>query len=347
MATVELYEPQELIAALRESEPMTGFFRQLFRDSDEFKHGTTDFLLDKVEGTVGISTYVERKGEYVKVDSEGYKTNLHKPGYIKEVMTLTPDDLLQREAGVGNLLGSQNPGNKLQMKIGEQFAKLTARKERLEEQQASQGLTTGTVTISGKGVQYVADFGLKASHKITPTVLWGVSATAKPVDDLEDAVDVIMDEAAGLGANIGVIMSSDSWRAFKSTTQVKEELDNRRMEIGKIAPKMRNGLGAKYRGFFEGIGEVWTYSRKYKDKDGNVQNYMPEKTVIVIDLDARLEAHYGVITNMKAPAGGWKTDMFPMTFGDEKGTVIENTLESAPLMSPIQTNGYCVLTVLA
>lgn len=350
---IELFKPTELAGAIENESPAVGFFSQLFKFSEEFLHGTEEFLLDRVSGVTGVATYVKRDGEFVKVPSKGYKTNDYKPGYIKEEMTLTSRDLRDRDAGVPNLLGKQNPADKLPMKVGKQFAQLENRVQRALELQASQGLTTGKVQMQGYNdknevvVIYEVDFDLPAENKITPAILWSAATTAKPINDLEGAVQVINNHAATPGTNIGIFMSVDSFQTFKETTQVKESYNNRRFEYGKITPKMVNALGATYKGNVEGVGEIWTYSRQYKDAANADKNFMPDKTVLVVDLDSVFEEHYGVIENMDASSVGFKAKRLPMSYKQDKGQGIDNTLECAPLMAPLQLEGVVVLTVLA
>lgn len=344
---VDIYTPVELAGAIRQQAPSVGFFTQFFKFSPSFFHGTEKFLIDQVDGVTGIATYVNRDGEFVKVPNEGYTTNEFKPGYVKEVMTLTAGDLRAREAGVPSLLESQNPGDSRTMKIGKQQAQLQNRLARLKELQASQALLTGVVSISGVGVSYDIDFGLKSTHKIAPSILWGTSDTATPVDDLKSAARIIADEAATLGTNFIAIMSVDSFKAFKATTQVQNELKMNGFGTGKISPKAINALGARYEGYLDGFGEIWTYSRKYRSASNVSTDYMTTKTVIVLDLSCQLEQHYGVIENLHAGDMGVKSDMYPRSYMAEEGNVIKNTLESSPLMAPVQTDGYCVLTVLS
>lgn len=344
---IELYKPVELATGIENSAPAVGFLSQLFKFKDEYLHGTEEFLLDKVKEGVGVSTYVNRNGDYKKVPNDGYLTNKFKPGYIKEEMSITSADLRDRDAGVPNLLGKQSPASKLPMKIGKQFKQLDNRVQRTLEMQASQGLTTGVVSIEGDGVKYDVDFELAASHKFTANPLWSAATTATPIDDLNEGAQIISDEAATPGVNLAAIMSVDSFKAMKATTQFKEEFDNRRFESGLMKPKMINALGAKYQGYLTGFGEIWTYSRKYRTAANVEANYMPDKTVLIVDLDSDFQEHYGVVENMDASAQGFKAKRFPMSYKKDKGQGIDNTLECAPLMSPVQLEGVVVLTTLA
>lgn len=344
-----VFTTTEIIGALKETAPAVGFFRQFFADDPRFQHGTDEFILDRVSGVKGIATYVNREGEFVKVPSEGYKSNNYKPGYVKESMILTGSQLRDREPGsVPFVDGNFMPGDMLSEKTGAQFAKLENRIARLEELQASQVMTTGKVTVSGEGVNYEVDFGLEASHKITPAVLWSAATTAKPISDLKNAGRVIVSEAETLGSGFAAVMSVDSFEAFIATDQVKDSLKNNGFQTGKLDPKIVNALGATYEGFLLGFGEIWTYSREYVNSAGSTVNYMPTKTVVVFDLSTRLEAHYGVIENLNAAGmNGMRGKRFPQSIKSDKGHNIENTLESSPLMTGVQMNGVCVLTVLA
>ncbi len=336
---IDLINPVELYGTITQKVPQIGFFRSFFRDSTEFHHTTENFLVDFVAESDGVALYVDRDGDYEQVPEKGYETAQYKPGYTKEKKVLTAKMLTKRDAGDSNILGKQTPGNKKAKMIGKQQAELRDRLKRLEEEQCSEALLTGVVTIKGKGLDHVVDFGLPASHKITPAILWSSAATAVPLNDLEDGITIMGDD--GADTDVINIFGINAWRNFENTTQVKEQLDNRRIEKGVIAPRKVIPKGAQYRGTFAGIGEIWTYTRKYTNRLNASKNFMDTDKYIQISKSAVLEAHYGPIFSFKAPNNLWATDVLPQALELDDET-IENRQQSAPLMAALDTTAWIV-----
>lgn len=67
-----------------------------------------------------------------------------------------------------------------------------------------EALTTGAISIQENGVSYAYDFGVPASHKVSPSVKWDQSATANPVDDINAWADAIEAET-GIRPKQGVL----------------------------------------------------------------------------------------------------------------------------------------------
>ena len=342
-----IYTPMELIPPLEKVLPRAGFFRSLFADSDSFHHGSEEFFLDKVDGVRGIATYVNRDGEYVKVPSQGYQSNKFKPGYVMEKMIITPKDLRNRDAGVANVYGQQRPGNKLETKVGEQFAKLEERMVRLEEKQCSEALSTGKVIVKGEGVDYEVDFGLKASHKVVASPYWTDTTNAKAVTDLRNNRALIIRDSGSVSGVVRHIMDETSWALFEQNAEFQLWSTKTGFDNVNYKPSMENNIGATYIGFIPTVGEIWTYFNEYNDTDGTTKNFMPEKRVISVAADARLEAHYGVLENLNASTNGMRGKRLPQTIKDDYGKGYENTLESSPLMSLINEDSIAVLTTQA
>ena len=342
MAEEIIYNPTELYGVVKTVPPAVGALRKLFKDDIAFWHSTKDFLVDFVNKTPGISLYVGDNGDYKLVADKGYTTNRYLPAGIKEKMVITPDDLAKRQPGSNNILGKQSYGSARDFVVGDHSATLRDRKDRLEEQQCSQALLTGTISIVGEGVNRIVDFGLDASHVITPSTLWTDYANATPLYDLEDGITVI--EGGGSGTNVVNYFGLNAWRNFEKCAQVQSDLDNRRINKGEIAPKERQAEGLQYRGNFSGIGECWTYTRTYDDADGTERNFMDSDKVIQVVVDPNFEAHYGPIMDFDAPnQTNWEADLFLEVVKVDKKTY-EVRIESHPLMSPLNTKQWTVLS---
>jgi hypothetical protein len=84
-----------------------------------------------------------------------------------------------------------------------------------------QGLSTGFALVEtdtvGTGVRI--DYGYKTENKLLPSVTWATSATAKPIDDIEAAVQKATADGITLGA---VYMDKTAFNNMVKTTQFKE-----------------------------------------------------------------------------------------------------------------------------
>lgn len=155
---------------------------------------------------------------------------------------------------------------------------------RSNELQMSQVLQTGTVTLldnSGNTV-YAIDYKPKATHFPTVGTAWGTGG-ADPRADLGSLAEVIRND--GKVDSTDLIFGRGALRNFIADPTVKELLDNRRMTIGSINPRLVNS-GATFYGTIwidQYQFNLWLYSGRYKDpQTGNMTTYIEDDKVVML-----------------------------------------------------------------
>lgn len=243
-----------------------------------------DFNLIAVDvirgGTDGNQNKVER-----------FTTKEYSPPLYDEVTAITASMLSRRPPGINpysQLTDAQF--NFLRLAIKAQ-AKQMRKIQRAIENQASQALFSGTITLVNTDS---LDFKRKGTHNITPGTQW-TSAAGNPISDLTTACEINLED--GKMKSITAIFGSTAWATFLSNVNVKNYLDNRRIEPGVIRP-----TSAPENATFQGVLwvgdyqlEIFTYPEFYENSSGTATRFVPEKQVCVMNSQARLDKAFAAI----------------------------------------------------
>lgn len=295
------------------AQPML-FLSGLFQSPPENFHTSEEVEIDIVRSDEDVSIVIQDLSTGYRMNSEDLYTNKgFKPPIHKEAISLNAFDLIQRMPG-------QNPFESPDFRanvIGRMFngmTKVERKIRRAMEQQASQVLQTGIITLTDDaGVAlYTLDYKPKATHFPTVAIAWD-QATADIAGDIDSTAEVIRDD--GLADPDQLIFGKDAFEAFIQDDEIQKRFDTRRIDLGTIAPMEMLGNGGKFRGVVE-IGnyryDVWTYGGRFKDpQTGNkVQFISPEKVVIRAS-GGRLDATFGAIPNIGSMLGAQATNLLP------------------------------------
>ncbi len=286
------------------------------------------------------------------------------PPAYGEAVPCDVNDLVERSVGVEPYTDAYNSYiAKLVRKLNTAYEVIVAMITRGVEIQASQILQTGKLVLTGYDgdTRYELDFKPKATHFPTVTTAWS-AAGGDPLGDLGSLIDVIRTDGK-VNAN-QVIMGAVALRNFLANNEVKAQLDNRRMEIGQIAPRLDN-RGATFYGFVW-IGaymvQIWTYPEEYTDpQTGLPVKYVEDANVIVLSDQTRLDF---TTARVPLPLGpdprvanimpgrlmdvGANLDMTPNLYCTPNGKQIMAEVESRPLLVPVQIDGFgCLTTEIA
>ncbi len=146
--------------------------------------------------------------------------------------------------------------------------------------------------------------------------------------------------------------------------EVKERLDNRRIEMGRIVPMDRMGNGGTFRGVIE-IGnysyDIYSYGGRYKDPQTKAKiQYMDESKVIVRASDGRLDGTFGAIPRIVPPESrvlhfipdrvsdtDGRRDMFMNAWVSPDGEQLFVGAGSRPLMIPTAIDTFGCLETSA
>lgn len=276
----------------------TMFLTGMFQAPAENFHNSEEVEIDIMRSEEDISIAITDLSTGARLNSEDDYTNKSfKPPIHKEKGAIPAHKLIKREFG-------QNPfesvdfqanaiarGTRLVTKMGDKIA-------RAMEQQSSQVLQTGTVTLidaNGAAV-YTIDYKPKTTHFPTAAVAW-TSASSTKLKDIEDLANVVRSD--GLEDPDMLIMGERAYELFIADEDVKSKLDLRRAEIGRIVPMGKMGNGGIYRGTVE-IGnykyDIYTYAGRYKHpQTGAPTKFIGDDKVVIRSSMGRLDATFGGI----------------------------------------------------
>lgn len=348
--SIDMYDSRTMTESLEQLyKPKTWLRDKIFTRSE--KHTTQYVDIDIVKGERHVAAYVNPKNEGKTVQREGFKTRTYKAPYTKEKMVATAQDFQKREPGQNVYQVNQTSGQRAQQLLGKDLRTLGERIDRLEELQCAQGLQTGVVTVEGEDVSDTIDFDLSGagdksgnSHLpvLSGSALWSAPTTATPLLNLTAWANTIKIDS---GLIVGdAILGSGAIQDLVRTDEVKNLLDNRRIQMGEIDVRKLNKQGVKYWGYLKDPGiDLWEYAATYYDKvTETTVPYIGSRKVILYGAGMYAKRHYGAIEDVRSViiaqrfAKSWISD-------DPSARVV--MLQSAPLMAPHQTDAILCATV--
>lgn len=320
-----------------------------------------------------VAIDVERYGEQVATvirkatgpnlnDIDEFTTKEFEPPAYGESFVLDVMSLLTRMAGVDpHTAAYQGYASALVAKMAKGFMLVDDKIMRAVELQASQILQTGTLTLIDKDgdTVYELDFAPKSTHFPTVGAPW-TGVTADGLADLDALAEVI--RADGKIDPNRLTFGESALRNFLRLDGVKEALDNRRIELGEVAPEMANSGATFYGHIWIGVYrfQMWVYPQSYEDpQTGAVTKYIDTNKVVMDSTETRFD-----MTSAKVPlplgpdprvanllpgrissrSAGF--DVTPNVFPTPSGKQIMGELESRPLLIPVQIDGFGCLTTV-
>lgn len=184
-------------------------------------------------------------------------------------------------------------------KIGRRCQKRAKRTIELMMAQVLQGGVITLVDTAGS-TMFSCDFSMPATHKVTVTTTWSTDGTTgDPLGDIESTADIVRQD--GLVDPDVLIFGSSARQRFLKNTEVRGQLDNRRIEIGALRPEKRGG-GATYFGDIWIGGyrfECWEYKGTYKHpQTGNATRYLGTENVLMLSNNSRFDLVFGGIPEL-------------------------------------------------
>lgn len=135
-------------------------------------------------------------------------------------------------------------------------------------------LTTGVISMKSNGQVYEYDYRIPEGHKKTVTKSWS-DQTATIMDDIRKAQDIIREDT---GVELTKAVTTSKVIGYmRNNTEIKKSIailtDGQGfISDSKVVSYIKDELGIT----------IAVYDKKYKDEDGNTQNYVPEDTFTLI-----------------------------------------------------------------
>lgn len=307
MNEINIYSPRYLAEVVRQTPPVHTYFRDtFFTNVKTFSTERVD--IDLVKGDRRMAAFVHPRMGGKVLPASGYETKSYKPPRLNPADITTADMLMERSPGE-DIYSGRTPAQRAAARLVEDYNRLNDAVTRREEWMCAQAILNGSIPVKGEGVEETVDFGFTNKKELSGTAQWGKSA-AKPLDNLEDWVDTVLTEGF---ANVDtVIMGKTALRLFLADEAVQKLLDNRRVEMGLIAPKMLPN-GVQYVGHLNKPNvDIYTYAEVYYDDWTNpsapaTKPLVDDNKVILISSGARFVMAYGATTIIDDKTGHWIT----------------------------------------
>ena len=341
---VDIFTPRTMLRALNQENVAGNFLLDLLFPTIEVSD-TKYVDIDIVKGDERLAPFVAPVVEGELVESQGFTTNTYEPPYIKPKFMTSAAQLINERSPGSAIYGGDTPGQRAAAKLTKEIQDGEKMIHRREEWMAAQGLTTGTITVSGKGIERVIDFGMAADHKVTllTTDRWS-DAGSDPLGDIRTWTRQISDDG---DANADVlILGSGAADALLAHADVKDIMDNRRIIAGEINPALL-AKGVIYHGIINVTGvnvDIYEYNGSYRDAAGDLQRFIALDRVVLTSTQADFRRNYAAIQDLEA--GMVPLPIFVKSWEekDPSGRVV--LLQSAPLPAPHQIDAIVSAVVL-
>ena len=199
---------------------------------------------------------------------------------IQDVQTITGEDLENIVLG-DNEYTPKTPEEKLGYCIAKTVEDQRGMVSLKNEVSAIEAAFDGKITVLGKGENRVIDFGRPAALTVDigsadATLYWS-GANADPDKDIDDTLQLMADYGS---VATDIIGRPATVRTLLKVTEIKANLDNRRVEIGnETFHSMLKERGVIYYGTYKELN-LWGYNGRYVDAAGVTQNAVPDKKVV-------------------------------------------------------------------
>lgn len=290
---IDIYQPRYLAEVVRQAPPIHTYFRDTFFNR-VITYPTARVDMDIVKGDRKILPYVhpDAGGKAVKMD--GYQTKSYAAPMVSGYIVTTAAQMMTRLPGE-NLYSGMTPAERAARRLMEEYATLNDAATRREEYMCAEAIKTGAIHVKGPGVVDNIDFDFTNKVVLTNSEKWGQSG-ARILGNLEDWVSKVLIEGF---ANVDTaIMGKEALRKFMADEDVMKKLDNRRVELGIIAPRELPG-GVSYIGHLNKPNlDIYQYAGVYRDdwtdpENPAVKPLVDDNMVILISSAADFVMAYG------------------------------------------------------
>lgn len=344
---LELYDTVTLLEVQRKQETIPQFWLNFFPrvvTSDR-----EEIMFDQItDGTRELAPFVAPNVQGRVMRNRGYTTKVFKPAYVKPKHVVDPSMAIPRMAGE-SLGGSSS--------LQARYDAIVAENMRIERQvienrwewMAARAVIDGSVTVSGEDYPTTeVDFGRDPSLNVTLTgnSRWGQS-DADILGDIEEMRSLVYELSNAPITTL--VFGLNAWKLFAADEAVKKLLDTRyRGSDTNFNRAIAQGLPFEWRGDISGQGglgrlELYTYSHKYRDENGNLVDLLDQNAVVGLGPGLQGVRCFGAIRDRRA--GLRPIEMFPKMWDSEDPAVTYTMTQSAPLMVPMEPNAAFKLIV--
>lgn len=347
---IDIYSTARLIQAVEGINPASSFLRDTYFPSgaaDVFN--TEQVLVEYKDGDRRLAPVVTPHQNGYPMTRTGTTMDAYTPPTVAPKRPITLDDVTKRGFGEA-LFGSVSPQQRAQLLAMRDLDELDRAVTRREEWMCAQVMTENGVTLDQladddeSGIPAEVKYYDEASNPaaVSVTTKWD-AAGATILADMADMVLKLTRE--GLPAQ-DFVCAPDVADAIVNDEAVQRMLDNRRYDLGEVAPRVE-APGASLMCVLNVRGHnirVISYDEVYTDEAGEAQTYIPAGTGV---MTAPRAGHllYGAVSQIEQADGQFHTygrRRVPKYVASAEGNVRTLTLSARPLPAPMNKNCFVV-----
>jgi len=350
MNTDPNYEPRTLLEPFLEGPLVHTFLRDTFFTGREYPP-TAMVEFDFRRGRRKMAPFVAPLIGGKVMERQGYETRFFRAPRIAPARALRTPDLESRMPGE-TVYSGRTAADRAAELLAEDNIFLDEAITRREEWMCRQVLINGGLTVTAEnGYQMVINYlessaGTANNHYVVTNKWDATPASADPLADLEAArLATIRD--SGISPNIA-LFGTAAKAAFISNPNVKSYLDNRRYELGSVAPIIESDAVVRF-ALVPGM-ECYHYSEYFEDDAGTLFPMLPDPLIILLSTNVPNKIVYGAFTQLENAKTKtfvtYQTSRIPLVYGDEEDGQLWYRLTSCPLPMPADVLGFRILEAL-
>jgi hypothetical protein len=352
MNTDPNYEPRTLLEPFLEGPLVHTFLRDTFFGNREYPP-TPMVEFDFRRGRRKMAPFVAPLIGGKVMERMGYETRAFRAPRIAPARALRTPDLEARLPGE-NIYQGRTAADRAAELLAEDNVFLDEAITRREEWMCRQVLINGGITVTAEnGYQMVINYlessnGIANNHYVV-TNKWDAAdpSLSDPLQDLERARLATI-KVSGISPNVA-LFGIAAKEAFIKNASVQKYLDNRRYELGSIAPVIQDDAVVRF-GIVPGL-ELYQYSEYFEDDAGTLFPMLPDPLVILLSTNVQNKIVYGAFTQLENAKTKtfvtYQTSRIPLVYGDEEDGQLWYRLTSCPLPMPADVLGFCIIEAMA
>ncbi len=303
------FEPRALARLIEIRKRPNSWYRDTYYRAGAELHGARLVQLDVLIGGQKMAPIQRPTDASAMVAREAAAEKLIRLPYMKPGRPTNAEEIIQRRALGSHLYSDRNLVEAAQRQIGRDIEDLDDMIDRRIEYMAAQGIITGKTPLvsldatgATMGIDAEVDWGMPNDHLVTISTAsekW-THADSDPIANLRAWGNLIA-QGSGFSATVATMGSSVA-AALLAHADIKDMLDNRRIEAGMIELREMQVEGINYLGRLLGI-DLYEDLRTYQaDQTGSATPYTPVDRLVLGSRNAENRLHYGPISDLNCPA---------------------------------------------
>ncbi len=345
-----VYTTHDYVGMIEGVKPLKTFLRtSIFPTGGIFN--SSKVLFDIRSQKDGMAPFVIKKENGIAIDRGGYTTKEFTPPTIATQMTISADDLEVRGFGEA-LFSGQSADERAAKLLLSDYDKMDRYITNREEWMCAQLMLNNEVVCKAYGSN-LTDYEEQKlvfhdgtnQAVYTASANWGTSS-AKVLDDLRAAI--LMLRANGNAANLFVCSPSVAAAMLKDA-DIRALLDNRRIEIGEIAPEL-NAQGAALLGKLNVYGtivDVVCYDFTYTGDGQTDALFIPEGHGVLTSYGAGARYYAAITQRENGQLVTRAGERVPKIFGSDAYDINVQRLAASVMVAPKSVDPWINMTVIS